>query len=822
MLGLGMANGNRFWAFDRLALGLLVLGALGVAGACGKTRSDDDELTAGRGPSDAGASDAGAPDGVGGTTGSGGARPTGGARPGGGEPSLPGGTTGSGGARPTGGTAPATGGTPDDSLSFERIDPGSPSKLDLLFMIDNSRSMADKQAVLQGAIPLFVQRLIAPPCVADDGAPTGEFAVNGQCSDGVPEYTPIRDIHLGIVTSSLGDMGSGDACTPGATILDDKGWLLPSVRNDLTSYEDQGFLAWDPDAQKSPPGTADALELVREFTDQVAAVGEQGCGYEATLESWYRFLIDPEPPELVTKASDEKTAAGPPSETLLAQRAAFLRPDSVVAVVMLTDEDDCSILDFGQGWIVGLQQGGLFFMPRSSAACGVDANSECCFSCSINNSGVPAGCAQPANDAECAKGVLTMAEDHPNLRCYQQKRRFGFDLLQPVSRYVNGLTQARITARSGKEVQNPLFDSPSGVPMRDRSMVFLAGIVGVPWQDIADEQSWDLGAGLRLLSYDELVEQGRWEWILGSQGLSPRDGLMFETDKDRTTLVNVPQVHPAGRAVGGSLAASTSTARDNPINGHEASIEDGSDLQTACMFELPAALSCNVTYPCDCTDDDQLYNRGHCDGTTQTHAKAFPSVRQLEVLRGIGEASGNAVVASVCPKYAVSEEPGLDASYGYTPALTALAERMKRAFQAECLPDALEQDAEGRTPCRLLDVTRPADGRCYCDDDDGRFDPGDVSRERARLGDMGDLCLCEVRQYEGEELEACRNQLDEPPPIGFCYVDPEPGPGENPDSTAVQTRRALVANCPPTSRHLLRLRKGLATPESNLFLSCER
>ena len=221
-------------------------------------------------------------------------------------------------------------------------------------------------------------------------------------------------------------------------------------------------------------------------------------------------------------------------------------------------------------------------------------------------------------------------------------------------------------------------------------------------------------------------------------------------------------------------------------------------------------------------DFGSLGNRGHCEGTTQSHAKAYPSVRQLEVLRGVGEVSGNVVVASVCPKYAVSEEPGFDASYGYTPALTALAERMKRAFQAECLPDALEQDAEGRTSCRLLDVTRPEDGRCFCDDDDGRFDPGDVSRERARLGDTGELCLCEVRQYEGDELEACRNQLDEPALPGFCYVDPEPGPGEDANSTAVQTRRALVANCPPTSRHLLRLWKGLATPESNLFLSCER
>ncbi|MDQ2642732.1 MAG: hypothetical protein M3020_02875 [Myxococcota bacterium] len=810
-----MANGTRVRAFDRLVVALAVAAALG---ACGKTRSadDDDESSSGGSTAEAGAADAGAPDGVGGATSQGGATSNRG-----GTPPVVGGTSAGGasaGAGPT--TPPTTGGTPEIPLRLERIAPQSPSKLDVLFMIDNSRSMADKQAVLQGAIPRFVQRLIAPPCVDEAGVQTGEFAANGQCSNGVPEYTPIRDIHFGIVTSSLGDMGSGDACTPGVARLDDKGWLLPSVREGLTSYEDQGFLSWDPDGQKDPPGTADASQLVRDFTDQVTAVGEAGCGYEATLEAWYRFLIDPEPPELVTKGTNEQSIAVSPSKTLLAQRAAFLRPDSVVAVVMLTDENDCSIIDYGQGWIVGRQQGGSFFLPRATSACSVDPNDECCFSCSSSDAGVPAGCTPPANDAECQKGQLPMAEDHPNLRCFQQKRRFGFDLLQPISRYVAGLTEPRIVTRSDKVVQNPLFDSPSGIPMRDRSMVFLAGIVGVPWQDISDEASWESGGGLRLLSYDELVAQDRWSWILGTQSESPLDGLMFESDRDRTTLMNVPQAHPAGSAVGGRLVSSRSTARENPINGHEADIQDGSDLQVACMFERAAPLDCDQAEVCDCKPDDELYNRGYCEGNLQTHARAYPSVRQLEVLRSVGEVSGNAVVASVCPKYPVSEEPGLDADYGYTPALTALSESMKKAFHAECLTEPLEQDTDGRTECRLLDITRPEDGRCACDDDDGRFDPGDVSLERARLGDTGELCICEVYQYEGAELEACRNQLAEPAPVGFCYVDPEPGPGEAPDSTAVQTRRALVANCPPTARHLLRLSVGVASPEANLFLSC--
>src|SRR6188508_1038129 len=45
-------------------------------------------------------------------------------------------------------------------------------KIDLLFMIDNSISMADKQAILAEAVPVLVSRLVTPICVDADGNPT--------------------------------------------------------------------------------------------------------------------------------------------------------------------------------------------------------------------------------------------------------------------------------------------------------------------------------------------------------------------------------------------------------------------------------------------------------------------------------------------------------------------------------------------------------------------------------------------------------------------------------------------------------------------------
>src|SRR5665213_3321643 len=75
-------------------------------------------------------------------------------------------------------------------------------KIDLLFMVDNSASMADKQDILRDAVPVLVSRLTSPICVNAMGAPTGKSSVNGICaSGGSPEFNPIGVIHIGIVSS---------------------------------------------------------------------------------------------------------------------------------------------------------------------------------------------------------------------------------------------------------------------------------------------------------------------------------------------------------------------------------------------------------------------------------------------------------------------------------------------------------------------------------------------------------------------------------------------------------------------------------------------
>ncbi|HEY8943552.1 MAG TPA: hypothetical protein VIM73_04790, partial [Polyangiaceae bacterium] len=438
-------------------------------------------------------------------------------------------------------------------------------KIDLLFMIDNSVSMADKQEILKAAVPVLLGRLVSPICVDANGAPSGGTVdASGQCpAPNQAEFAPIGDIHIGIVSSSLGAHG-GSVCSapqpgddPATTHLDDKGELIGSQRTGVTTWNNSGFLAWDPSGTKNtPPGENNAATLNTNFSNMIEAVGEHGCGYEASLEAWYRFLVDPEPPASVTKTNgvtvrsskvtvnaDGSTTCDGCDTTLLAQRKAFLRPDSLVAIVMLSDENDCSIQDSGVGWFVGATS----HMPKATEACANNPNDPCCRSCAQNETNPPSGCKPLSQDAVCMGAPMNSyntwdtLNDSLNLRCYNQKQRFGFDLLYPTRRYVNALTAPQIPLDSNGNVSvtNPLYDTQgSGKAPRDPSLVFLAGIIGVPWQDIATADSLNSATQLTYLNAKQLEAQGRWAQLLGDAAASPpvlpSDPFMVETTQPRS------------------------------------------------------------------------------------------------------------------------------------------------------------------------------------------------------------------------------------------------------------------------------------------------
>jgi hypothetical protein len=693
-------------------------------------------------------------------------------------------------------------------------------KIDLLFMIDNSISMADKQAILGDAVGSLANRLITPICVTATGQPTGDSSnANGDCPNGSsPEFTPIRDIHIGVVSSSLGAHG-GQTCAD--AVGNDKGQLVPLVRTDpmypVATWNNSGFLFWDPGNKGG--GTTNLADLQKNFTNMVLAVGQSGCGFESSLEGWYRFLIDPEPiidtPTVTDGSVTKPVFNSEPTNPVLQQRAAFLRPDSLVAIIMLSDENDCSIVDDGQGWLVGTQtfQGQSFRMPRSTTQCATNPNDACCASCLADND---TPCGKPKDDANCKDGTYyAPADDALNLRCYKQKQRFGFDLLYPTSRYVDGLYESQIRNRSGQMVANPLFAAGAGAVPRDKSLVFLAGIVGVPWQDIAVNAN---DAALNYKTYKEID----WNLLLGTPGddktppQAPGDKLMFETVQDRTTLFG-NQPHPV---IGGdgALQPHTATGRPNKINGHEVDIQKKDDLQYACIFPLPSARPNCTGAGCDCDADGQAYNRPLCDGSTQVYAKAYPGVRELQVLKDFGaKGTQNSIVASICPK---TLNKG-DSSYGYNPAVAAIIDRLKEALKGKCLPRQLipDKDNENKVPCAVIEATPPG-AACNCDASQGRV-PASEDIKPAVLRELGEndncgpnstpcdqFCLCEIEQYSGPDLHTCQTAPTPPGSLtpGYCYVDPETAL-----DTDKEAQKAIVAPCPATQRRLLRF-AGANTP----------
>lgn len=547
-------------------------------------------------------------------------------------------------------------------------------KLDLLFVVDNSVSMGDKQALFKEAVGDMIDQLVSPPCL--DTA-TDVFVAKdaeGKCPSGSKRiFEPVNDIHIGMLTSSLGPRGTvGDEIPESCKDQprgNDKGYLLPFVRDGLLegSYNNQGFLVWDPEAAQSPPGDTKVEELIAKFQAQVDAVGEDGCGFEAPLEAAYRFLVDPEPYETVARvACDNAAADAEPlcaapqgiDQALLAQRAAFLRPDSVVVVMYLTDENDCSIRTTGQGFMAIRN-----FPPlgNGTARCSDDPNSECCHSCNLDAANIPVGC--PGADANgCVGAPAVDSVEAANIRCFNQKQRFGVDFLRNTKIYSQGFTGLQVGNRAGEGVNNPLVTAERGP-----EKVFVVGILGVPWQSTATDESRASANDLDLRRED----QTDWNMFLGPE---PTDAFT----KEALTLRSGTNPF-TGETIGGPGTWNAINGHDRPLASNDG-LDD--DLQYACIFPLNEPRDC-ATDPigCDCVtqtltdgtvldysaDNPLCWDSATMSYTSvQRYAKAYPGTRLVEVVRDVGT---QGVLASICPKQSNLKD---QQDYVYRPVIRAL------------------------------------------------------------------------------------------------------------------------------------------------------
>jgi hypothetical protein len=244
-----------------------------------------------------------------------------------------GGAGGDGGGQA--GAAAGSGGGDDDSDGGLGEPPppcGTPvDQVDLLFMVDDSNSMLSEQAALRAQFPRMISALTNGGTSPIDGS----------------TLAPVRDLHVGVVSSDMGIAGvEFGAChvTGG-----DDGRLqhTPHMAPDLTcesAYPQ--FLSYDASAN------SDRAKLANDFAC-IAALGTGGCGFEQQLESplkalWPSVYVDAQghqQPNPITFLSDTPQGMLGRGDVPAAMggNLGFLRKGSLVAVVLLTDEEDCSV-----------------------------------------------------------------------------------------------------------------------------------------------------------------------------------------------------------------------------------------------------------------------------------------------------------------------------------------------------------------------------------------------------------------------------------------------------------------------------------------------
>ncbi len=173
------------------------------------------------------------------------------------------------------------------------------SDLDIIFLIDNSGSMREEQDNISRNFPVFISAL-----------------------ESLPEGLP--NVHIGVLSSDLGAGRFAGSAVEGCTRVGGDGAIFQSTprgRNGTCASAPKGgdsYLTVNGSKQNFDGSVSDALSCI-------AQLGTRGCGFEHQLGAIWKAL-----------GGDGKMPA---------QNKGFLRDDALLAIVILTDEDDCSAPD---------------------------------------------------------------------------------------------------------------------------------------------------------------------------------------------------------------------------------------------------------------------------------------------------------------------------------------------------------------------------------------------------------------------------------------------------------------------------------------------
>jgi len=183
-----------------------------------------------------------------------------------------------------------------------------PLVVDFLVVMDNSLSMEDEQANLAENFPDLIRDLLDPPVDPETGYPI---------------HLPLQDMHIGVISTDMGTGGySVGTCSDpidgdDGVLQHEPPYAVAGCGDPLPTFLEYAYMS---------PHTEEAERMAHEF-GCLARLGTDGCGFEQHLKAMAR--------------SFEHMEGGP--------NAGFLREDSLLAVLFVTDEEDCSVVEGGEG-----------------------------------------------------------------------------------------------------------------------------------------------------------------------------------------------------------------------------------------------------------------------------------------------------------------------------------------------------------------------------------------------------------------------------------------------------------------------------------------
>lgn len=174
--------------------------------------------------------------------------------------------------------------------------------IDILFVIDDSPSMNDKQMNLQNNFPNFINVLETIP-------------------GGLP------NVHIGVVTSDVGSSGQsnqGPNVGSGTGHCAGTGKAAQLQIGQATGLVTGNFISdIQPPGNPAPPRQTNYTGgALADVFGKMARVGATGCGFEQHIEAAKRAL----------------SPANPDYNT-------FIRTNAYLAIIFIADEDDCSLTD---------------------------------------------------------------------------------------------------------------------------------------------------------------------------------------------------------------------------------------------------------------------------------------------------------------------------------------------------------------------------------------------------------------------------------------------------------------------------------------------